>query len=102
MNLIKEKEMMCEYAKNAVYCFDVIDKWKNSYYLSYEKSKHMDAVLTAYSSDEMQDLKKGLMDLWNDDAEAQKFVPIILASYYKLKDEMPRQLEDIELYNYMM
>ncbi len=102
MNLIKEKEMMCEYAQNALYCFDVIDTQKDSYYLSYGKSKHMNTVLTAYSSDEMRDLKKGLMDLWRDDAEAQKFVSIILASYYKLKDEAPRQLEDIELYNYMM
>lgn len=102
MNLIKEKQLMQQYAKNSHFCFDKIDGQKNSYYLSYAKSKHLDAVLTVYSSDEMNDLKKGLTAMWDDDKEAQDFIPVILASYYKLKDESPRQLEDVELYNYMM
>lgn len=102
MNLIKEKQLMRQYAISTEFRLDIIDKQKDSYYVPYAESKHLDSALTVYSSDEMNDLKKRLEAMWSTDTEAKRFIPVILASYYKLKNESHKQLEDVELYNYMM
>lgn len=103
MSLIEEKGIMYTLAKHAVNCkFGSLGNDRQSFYCNYNESKHLEDKICVYESDEIGALRIRLLKLWENDLEAQEYIPVILAAYYKTRNEQRKQLEDMELYNYMM
>ncbi len=102
--LATEKQKIFDIAKSEQdgYKFPVIDNDSESYFVNYETSKHLDSALTIYESGEFSDFSENLSKLWQNDAQAKKFTPALLAAYRKSKTERVNTFTSTDLYNYMM
>ena len=102
--LALEKQKIYEAALSieGSYKFPEIDHDAKSYFLDYEKSKHLENVLINYDSSEVPYFRSNILKLWQDDELMKKFVPAVLGAYNKSRVEKKQALKSVELYNYMM
>ena len=102
MNLIKQKNGILAIAKNEVVNiqFPVISYNQDTYFISYNESKHMEQTIMSYNS-EVRDIREYLDYMWKNSSN-ESYTKEILSAVYECKDNQVGMLETIDLHNYMM
>ncbi len=88
-NLKKEKELLHKLALDIIEASKKeVSTDKNSNNVdSYYKQTSLASVLKPYAFDTIVDLRAELYELWKDNANLQKFIPVVLAATFKSRPE---------------
>ena len=84
------------------YGFPKVERENESYYISYEESKHLENGIIKYISDEIYDFRLSIRKMWTDDDVGCKYSDCIIRAVLESIDISDTVLEPVDSYNYMM
>lgn len=104
MNLIKEKEILYKLASASddEIGMEFSNSNIESYFLPYDRCRHMCKVLDIFDSENLVEIRQNLQYLWDDDKEMSKYMNCVLAALKKSQISTEGRFQDLELFNYMM
>lgn len=77
------------------------DEDSDSFYVTYNDSRHMDSPLKLYNGDDIGWLRRQLEMLWGDDIAKECILPIIAAKQKLASRNEQNYVKEVDIFNYM-